>query len=206
MSPSESTETIGLERPTSGDGDGQRPSQTTDAWSFGFRERLFAPLTPQAPADPATERSAAANTIGWPTLDPAAPVISDLKPIALLRPNFGKRGFAPLYRWEGVVEKVNGEGFRARLRPFEQGQAEPSRVEYADFSYDDLADESDHDLVAEGAVFYWTVGKSRNEYGAYTNTSLVRFRRLPPPTPYQKREAAREAEALLADLEGGSST
>jgi hypothetical protein len=106
-----------------------------------------------------------------------------------------------VYQWEGVVEEVNGEGFRARLRPFEQGHAEASRVEYADFDYDDLADESDRALVAEGAIFYWTVGKSRNMAGTVFNTSLVRFRRLPSATSAQKREAAREAAALLAALE-----
>ncbi len=104
------------------------------------------------------------------------------------------------------MEEVNGDGFRARLLPFEEGEADHSRLEYADFGYDDLADESDHDLVMEGAVFYWTVGKSRNAAGTYTNTSLVRFRRLPPPSTYQTQEAGREAAALLQDLGARQST
>jgi hypothetical protein len=79
-------------------------------------------------------------------------------------------------------------------------------VEYADFPYADLADESDHDLVTVGALFYWTVGRMRNVTGTYMNTSLVRFRRLPPPTLRQRREAHREATDLLADLGADGST
>lgn len=128
------------------------------------------------------------------------PDLSNVNPVALRRLTFGKRGFAPVYQWEGMVEEVSGDGFRARLVPFENRYADASRVEYADFSYDDLADESDRALVKAGAIFYWTVGKSRNRAGTYTNTSLVRFRRLPPPTTYAIRKSSREAEEILADL------
>lgn len=202
MNPGESTWPIRIEWPDGRDGDPYEHSQTSDAWSFGTRERVFVPLSPRGSAEPAAERSAAANTIGSPTLDPPMTNISDLKPAALSRLFFGRRGFRPFYQWEGVVEEINSDGFRARLLPFEDGKADPSRVEYADFAYDDLADESDHDLVTEGAVFYWTVGKSRNAAGTYMNTSLVRFRRLPPSSQHQILEARREANALLTDLRG----
>lgn len=145
--------------------------------------------------------SAAANKDAYRTLrDDGAASVSDLEPVAPPKKSFGKRGFAPLYQWEGVVEEVNGEGFRARLVPFENGQADPSRVEYADFEYDDLADESDRELVTHGAVFYWTVGRGRDSGGSISKRSLVRFRRLPPTSPYHAREARREAEDLLSDL------
>jgi hypothetical protein len=197
MNPNESTLKIDIE-PNGHNGD-EPGSSETDAWWFGARERIVAPRNPRPLADPVSERSA--NRVDSPTVGPPTTMdVSDLKPVARQRPYFGKRGFAPVYQWEGVVEEVNGEGFRARLRPFEKGQADASRIEYADFEYDDLADDSDHDLVTEGAVFYWTVGKSRNPAGTYTNTSLVRFRRLPPPTAHQIREAGREAAALIADL------
>lgn len=203
MNPSDATRPIDVEGPNGRNREWPSRWQTGDAWSFGSRDRLIAPLNPRAPADPATVRSAAANTAPSPTASPRSAMdVSDVKPVAPRRPFFGKRGFAPLYQWEGVVENVNGSGFRARLLPFENGHADASRVEYADFANDELADESDRDLVMEGAVFYWTVGRSRNLAGTYTNTSLVRFRRVPLPTPYQTREASREAEALLADLGG----
>jgi hypothetical protein len=171
----------------------------TGAWWLGFRDRLIAPRHPRTP-EPANQRSA--NRAGLSTIDVShTRDLSGLNPIPRRRPWFGRRGFLPVYQWEGVVEEVNGTSFRARLRPFEEGPTEGARVEYADFDYDDLADESDHGLVAEGAVFYWTIGKSRNVAGTLFNTSLVRFRRLPSPTAAQKRQAAREAAALLADLE-----
>jgi hypothetical protein len=173
----------------------------TDAWSFGSRDRLFASLKPVKASEPESHRSAAANQASPATPTPRNDVdVSGLKPVAPYQPFFGKRGFMPLYQWEGVVEEINGESFRARLRPFEDGRADAARVEYADFEYGDLADDSDLELVSQGAVFYWTVGKSRNAAGTLTNTSLVRFRRLPPASPYQARETSREAEAMLADL------
>jgi hypothetical protein len=86
--------------------------------------------------------------------------------------------------------------------PFENGHADVAKVEYADFDYEDLADDSDRTFVTEGAVFYWTVGKSRNTAGTYTNTSLVRFRRLLPPSHHERDKASREAEAILAELGG----
>jgi hypothetical protein len=195
----ESTERMNLERSNGHHGNGQ--SHATDAWSFGSPQRLLAWLKPSASSDPLNQRSAAANTAESPTVGPHAAIdLSDVNPIASPRLSFGKRGFVALYQWEGVVEEVNAEGFRARLVPIEGSGADASRVEYADFAYDDLADESDRDLVVTDAVFYWTIGKSRNAAGTTTNTSLVRFRRLPPATGYQTREASREAEALLADL------
>jgi hypothetical protein len=126
--------------------------------------------------------------------------ISKVAPVAARAPVFGRRAFAPLYQWEGVVEQVTGDGFRARLLPVRSGLAQRPTIEYADFQYDDLEDDSDRDLIAPGAVFYWTVGRSQRETGQHTKSSLVRFRRLPPVTAYQEREAMRQAEALLEDL------
>lgn len=200
MSPGDSTWPVDVARPDRRNGDEDR-AWRTDAWSFGSRDRLFVRGKPASSEEGAAERSAAANVAEPPTATPRRKLdAADLDPVTLRRPSFGKRGFAPVYQWEGVVEEVNGTGFRARLIPFEHGQADISRVEYADFTYDDLSDESDLAFVKDGAVFYWTVGKSRNTAGTYTNTSLVRFRRLPPVTPYESREARREADDILSDL------
>jgi hypothetical protein len=180
----------------------QRDSEATSPWWFGPRDQILLPRKVRTPASPATEQGVRSSDPS--TLDPQGrnEEVSALKPVARPRPFFGRRGFLPVYQWEGVVEEVNGEGFRARLRPLE-GEPDPSQVEYADFDYMDLADDSDHELVVEGAVFYWTVGRSRNVVGTQTNTSLVRFRRLPPPSARQLREAEVEAEAMLADLRAG---
>jgi hypothetical protein len=179
---------------------GRDGAPTSDPWSTRAERFMLASLRPQQ--TPITERSPIPNNIDPATLRPERVKSAEIKPIWPRRPALGKRRFVPVYQWEGVVEEVNGGSFRARLVPFEDGQHDTSRVEYADFEYDDLADEDDLGRVAEGAVFYWTVGKSRNAAGTITNTSLVRFRRLPPPTLSQIREAARQAAELLADLGG----
>jgi hypothetical protein len=168
---------------------------TKEAWSFGS-ETLVAPLPPVLGLE---QNARTANSVGPPTVSPRKLVTPSLRPVASPRPRFGKRAFAPTFQWEGFVEEVNGDGFRARLVAFGNGGGDIGRVEYADFAYDDLADESDRELVTEGAVFYWTVGKARNFAGTITNVSLVRFRRLPPPTLHQRREARREVAALMGD-------
>ena len=150
----ESTRRIEIELPASQGPDLACPNRTNDPWALDSPSRLFAPLRPRPPVDPGSVRSAAANTSNDPaTLNQNAPDISDLQPIAPRRPVLGKRGFLPTYQWEGVVEEVNGETFRARLLPFEHGQPDTSRVEYTDFEYEDLADGCDYSRVIEGAIF-----------------------------------------------------
>jgi len=118
-----------------------------------------------------------------------------------IRPiDFGKKSLFALFQWEGVVEEIVSSGFRARLVPFEDGRPNPAQIEFTDFSFDDLATDSDRALVREGAIFYWTVGRGKNVAGTVSNVSLVRFRRLGPAGPVQKRLAQREARELFADL------
>jgi hypothetical protein len=99
--------------------------------------------------------------------------------------------------WEGVVEGVDGDEFRARLTPFRRGTANSAQVEYTEFTFDDLANPDDRSLVMEGARFYWTLGRATNPAGTLTNVSLVRFRRLPPASSLRRKLAEAEAEALL---------
>jgi hypothetical protein len=109
---------------------------------------------------------------------------------------FGKRGFKALGHWEGVVEDVSDDGFYARLLPFDGTKPQRGQVEYSDFDFSDLAEESDVPLVQPGAVFYWTIGQVRLLSGTLQNTSLVRFRRVAPPSA----EHLRRARALAAEI------
>jgi len=52
--------------------------------------------------------------------------------------------------------------------PIIDGRPDPTRTEFTTFSLDDLDDESDRDLVAEGAIFYWTIGRGRTAAGTQT--------------------------------------
>jgi hypothetical protein len=182
------------------DGANGHHEATHDAWSFGVRPRLFARL-PHLGSTVSTRRPPVGNRRDVPTVAPRRAADTAAFTTPLRNPNFGKRGFSPVYQWEGVVEEVSDSGFRGRLTPFDHGRPNLAQVEYADFDFRDLDDPSDRTLVQKDAVFYWTVGKSRNQAGTYTNTSLVRFRRLPGTTNYDRRRASEEAAALLRDLD-----
>jgi hypothetical protein len=196
MSSADSTKGIPVESP-----DRERAAvdaTTGGTWSFGTRERIFA-----LPAGRVSRPGRSRSTVFDELVEPTLPRLVDpgsFKPVRPPQQTFGKRGFVALYQWQGVVEEIIGSGFRVRLFPYERGQADRSRVEYTEFDFDDLADESDIELLTEGAVLYWTVGKSRNAAGTHTNTSLVRLRRLPPTSQRQMESARGEAEALLDDL------
>jgi hypothetical protein len=198
-----STRRIEIDRFADADASEAAVGQTQDPWSLESPARLLTNWTPRPAPGPASERSAAANredtvdTITVGSVDTSA-----LQPVAPSRPVLGKRGFVPSYQWEGVVEEVSDATFRARLVPFEDGRPDLKRIEYADFDYDDLADEGEYERLVEGAVFYWTVGKSRNAAGTIMNTSLVRLRRLAALTPSQIDQARREARELLQALGG----
>jgi hypothetical protein len=119
------------------------------------------------------------------------------EPLVVLEVDSGRRSLRALMHWEGVVERLEGNGFRARLTPFRNGAADPAQVEFTDFSMDDLANREDRSLVKEGARFYWTIGRATNDAGTLFNVSLVRFRRLAPITSHRRRLAEAEADAVL---------
>jgi hypothetical protein len=176
----------------------------TSAWSFGpTHERVISSAA--LPIDSGSARGLA-NESTDSTLGPQRIVAPPLTSIRLRRIDFGRRSLQAVSHWEGVVEEVTNIGFRARLVPLTNADPSSARIEFTDFTLDDLANDSDRALVHEGAVFYWTVGRSQNAAGTRTNVSLVRFRRLPPPGPYQRHQALVEAEKLLRDLGGSDRT
>ena len=199
MTNNASTVRVQVDLPFARNGEAGRGTTTGYPWSGAVGARVMANLN-RPPTDPVDERSAAANTDSDPTGTPQAIEVPDLEARVPPQPQLGKRAFVPSYQWEGVVEEVTEEGFVGRLVPYEDGKPDPSRVEYGDFSFDDLSDDADVDLVENGAVFYWTVGRARDDWGTIKKSSLVRFRRLPTPTSYMSNLAATEAAALLEDL------
>jgi hypothetical protein len=169
--------------------------------------------------------SPARQTIVGPELSPASQVLPDAanqghsstvsdqevvrppesQPLIVEHRDYGKRAFHSQYVWEGVVEHVDKSRttFECRIVPLMPEGTDPAKVELTEFSFDDLANESDRSLVVPGAVFYWTVGRSRNRAGTVANLSLLRFRRLPPPTPVRMSLAEQEANDLLRTLGDG---
>lgn len=164
------------------------PQTWAQTWRTQFLPALKVPPETVGPAR---------NQNGMPTSGFQKVEVPDRRPRRAPAATFGKRGLLPLYQWEGVVEEVNDAGFTARLIPMENGIPSREKAEFTDFALSDLADPSDLDLVATGAVFYWTVGRGKNDAGTISNTSLVRFKRVPRPGIYQQTRARAEAEELL---------
>lgn len=200
MSDEESTTPLQLEGSSSPGEPG--PSAGASTWTLSWGPRVLSSL----PLHTEAISGAAENRDGASTLGPQKIDVPDRSPRQVPAITFGRRGLRPVYQWEGEVEDVNGEGFTARLVPVEGGTPIRSKTEFTDFYFDDLADPSERVLVVPGAVFYWTLGRAKNEAGTITNTSLVRFRRLPPPGIYQRKLAEDEARELILKFGEQSST
>lgn len=173
------------------------------AWSFGSTEKTLLRGYPE-PLSGQMSDSRVGNVQGNSTTTPeASPPRRKEAGVPRLR-SFGKRSSTPLGHWEGIVDRVTDDGFSAIIVPFKYGTPDRTSVEFAEFQLDELADRSDIHLVAEGAVFYWTVARTTNAAGTVSNESLVRFRRLPPVSARRMAEADREALEIFESLGGGS--
>lgn len=172
-------------------------------WSFegpGDQKR-FSPLKPVPHGRPAPSGNASPPA----TANPQKLQVPETKLTGPPARRFGRRSSRAVYRWEGVVEEVNREGFKARLKPSRNGQPSAEDVEFTDFSFDEITP-GDHPLIVPGALFYWTLARKTNEAGTLTNESLVRFRRIPPVGGYHEKIARSEAERLLQGLGGDGSS
>lgn len=107
--------------------------------------------------------------------------------------------FELLQQFEGTVLAIEGDAFTARLKdrttPTESG-------EVATFWMSDVSD-SDGELVAIGAVFYWSMGYRIRPWKQRERSSFLRFRRLPVWTRTdleRARTQANEWAHLLDEL------
>lgn len=110
--------------------------------------------------------------------------------IDLERPMFSAGRYVPLASWEGVVTDVSSETFNARLVTI------GGKDEYdAEIPVDEVA-ESDRDLLAPGAVFYWYLGYRISVAGTRERSSVIRFRRLPAWTQADLTRVENRTEAF----------
>ena len=100
-----------------------------------------------------------------------------------------------LQKWEGYVLDVSKTSFNARLIDLtERGTEEDAEFDLSEVSQDDLQ------LVAGGAVFYWSIGYLSDPTGRRRTVSEIRFRRLPAVTPEEYAKAltaAKDDSSLL---------
>lgn len=100
-------------------------------------------------------------------------------------PNVGT--FILLQQFEGTVLTIGPEEFNARLVDRTHPEHPP---EIADFSRDDVSD-GDRELLALGAVFYFSLGYRISPWGQRDRVATIKFRRLPA---WSKRELAAAEE------------
>jgi len=99
--------------------------------------------------------------------------------------------FTLLQKWEGIVEEVNGQHFKAKLVDLTENKESDAE---ATIGYDEI-DEEDKVLLKEGAVFYWSVGYLDRAMGRI-KASQIRFRRLPQLSEKQMAGDKIKAEHL----------
>lgn len=74
-------------------------------------------------------------------------------------------------------------------------------VEYAEVYIDEF-NLFDRPLLAEGTVFYWSLGHVQMENGIIRGYSEIRLRRVPPITKSVQTDISRKVESLSALLSG----
>lgn len=103
--------------------------------------------------------------------------------------------FRLLQKLEAVVVERLEDSFIARFEDKSRGGIE----EEAEIAFDEVS-ENDLPLIQPGAVFYWSIGYERKQFGQVTRVSLMRFRRLPPLTGEEIKGASNSASLLNASL------
>jgi hypothetical protein len=101
-----------------------------------------------------------------------------------------------LQEWEGTVDSIGDRTFVARL----VDRTSPGPDEEAEFDIDEVS-RGDRDLLAPGAIFYWSIGYRDSASGSRSRTSLLTFRRLPAWTDEEKRQAEKTADEIIEVLD-----
>ncbi|MDV7338142.1 hypothetical protein RYZ26_00945 [Terasakiella sp. A23] len=100
--------------------------------------------------------------------------------------------FKVLQKWEGTVVKLHADYFEAELRDL----TNVGNVEVAEFEFSEVTND-DKTLLTEGAIFTWLIGK-QVVHGTQSNSSILKFRRLPRYTKKDQLRAKEKAEKLAS--------
>jgi hypothetical protein len=104
--------------------------------------------------------------------------------------------FHALQQWVGVVDRVEDGTFIARL----EDRTTEGPDEQAEFDVSEIPS-GDQDLVAPGAVFYWSVGYRTSATGTRSRASAISFRRLPAWTEEERKQAQKRAQEIAEELD-----
>lgn len=97
------------------------------------------------------------------------------------------------HHWECTVESVGESTFVATLRSLLDDH---SGEKDAEIPVDEVG-EDDRELLAPGAVFYWTIGYDISPAGTRRRASAIKFRRLPAWSKRDIRRVEQRAQALF---------
>lgn len=86
---------------------------------------------------------------------------------------FFKSAYEIINKWEGVVEKIDGDNIFAKLYDYSDESFNFLEFDKEDISSDDL------ELLEEGALFFLYIGYYTNERGTRLKTHRYKFRRFP---------------------------
>jgi hypothetical protein len=104
--------------------------------------------------------------------------------------------YRALQEWEGTVDYNYDSTFFARI--VDRTSSGPD--EEAEFDIDEVS-RGDRELLAPGAIFYWSVGYRDSSSGTRSRTSLLTFRRLPAWTDEEMRQAQKRADEIIEVLD-----
>lgn len=90
--------------------------------------------------------------------------------------------FIVVGRWRGWVTEVLDDTFLAEVED-QQWESPPHAVELPQR----LVSDFDQPLLAENAIFYWTIGYRHRPGGTRVQEAVIRFRRAPGTDPWARR-------------------
>lgn len=125
------------------------------------------------------------------TLDRGQTALPVVPPVSIPKRTQAQPRFDALQKWEGRVSRIDDSTFTAVLLD----NLDPSVEEEAEFDLEEVS-RGDLNLVAPGAVFYWSVGYRTEPSGERSRSSVLVFRRLPAWSEKGLHRAADRAKEL----------
>ena len=100
--------------------------------------------------------------------------------------------FKVLQQWECIVTAIQDDCVCCEMHDLTD---ESNPAEYAEVLIEEFS-EYDRPMLAEGSVFYWSVGHIQKANGQIRKSSELRVRRMPPLTSSQRAEIAKKVGQL----------
>ncbi len=150
---------------------GKLPTSLDDMVSDQAHEALAVlPSLSEARRVPAEENA------GGPGTEPPSNLKADVRRLVRLHPpHSAPRRFEVLQQWEGTIVQLTNDSFWAELSDLTT-RCEP--VETVEIPFAEVSP-GDKPLLAEGNVFYWSIGYEKSAAGQISRVSEIRMRRTP---------------------------